>query len=402
MSEFQDCFTVSNLNIRIRELLEHRFTDVWVKGEISNFHHHPSSGHMYFTLKDTGSEIRCAMFRINNSYLKFKPNDGMEVRLFGLVTVFEKRGQVQLKVSIMEPLGLGDLYKSFELLKKSLNEEGLFLEKHKEKIPSYPINIGIITSGSSSACQDILNVLSRRAPNINVLILSVRVQGDGAADEIVQAINTFNEYGGVDVLILARGGGSIEDLWSFNEEKVARSIFSSSIPIISGIGHETDFTIADFVSDLRAPTPSAAAELAAPLLDDMLLSISETQSRLIRSMKNQLEKKWQIKDQVDKRLANQQPVTKIERQSEKLSQLYKRFILAIDIKCEKYSKHTESLSKQLINLGPKHVLERGYAIPFDQSGNIIRKADQISVGEEFALKTARGSLSAKKTSDINT
>ena len=402
MSEFQDCFTVSNLNIRIRELLEHRFTDVWVKGEISNFHHHPSSGHMYFTLKDTGSEIRCAMFRINNSYLKFKPNDGMEVRLFGLVTVFEKRGQVQLKVSIMEPLGLGDLYKSFELLKKSLNEEGLFLEKHKEKIPSYPNDIGIITSGSSSACQDILNVLSRRAPNINVLILSVRVQGDGAADEIVQAINTFNEYGGVDVLILARGGGSIEDLWSFNEEKVARSIFSSSIPIISGIGHETDFTIADFVSDLRAPTPSAAAELAAPLLDDMLLSISETQSRLIRSMKNQLEKKWQIKDQVDKRLANQQPVTKIERQSEKLSQLYKRFLLAIDIKCEKYSKHTESLSKQLINLGPKHVLERGYAIPFDQSGNIIRKADQISVGEEFALKTARGSLSAKKTSDINT
>ena len=402
MSEFQDCFTVSNLNIRIRELLEHRFTDVWVKGEISNFHHHPSSGHMYFTLKDTGSELRCTMFRINNSYLKFKPNDGMEVRLFGLVTVFEKRGQVQLKVSIMEPLGLGDLYKSFELLKKSLNEEGLFLEKHKEKIPSYPINIGIITSGSSSACQDILNVLSRRAPNINILILSVRVQGDGAADEIVQAINTFNEYGGVDALILARGGGSIEDIWSFNEEKVARAIFSSSIPIISGIGHETDFTIADFVSDLRAPTPSAAAELAAPLLDDILLSISETQSRLIRSMKNQLEKKWQIKDQVDKRLANQQPVTKIERQSEKLSQLYKRFILAIDIKCEKYSKHTESLSKQLINLGPKHVLERGYAIPFDQSGNIIRKADQISVGEEFALKTARGSLSAKKTSDINT
>ena len=402
MSEFQDCFTVSNLNIRIRELLEHRFTDVWVKGEISNFHHHPSSGHMYFTLKDTGSEIRCAMFRINNSYLKFKPNDGMEVRLFGLVTVFEKRGQVQLKVSIMEPLGLGDLYKSFELLKKSLNEEGLFLEKHKEKIPSYPINIGIITSGSSSACQDILNVLSRRAPNINVLILSVRVQGDGAADEIVQAINTFNEYGGVDVLILARGGGSIEDLWSFNEEKVARSIFSSSIPIISGIGHETDFTIADFVSDLRAPTPSAAAELAAPLLDDMLLSISETQSRLIRLIKNQIEQKWQIKDQIDKRIANQQPATKIERQSEKLSQLYKRFLLAIDIKCEKYSKHTESLSKQLINLGPKHVLERGYAIPFDQSGNIIRKADQISVGEEFALKTARGSLSAKKTSDINT
>ena len=402
MSEFQDCYTVSNLNMSIRELLEHQFTDVWVKGEISNFHHHPSSGHMYFTLKDTGSELRCTMFRINNSFLKFKPSDGMEVRLFGLVTVYERRGQVQLKVSIMEPLGLGDLYKSFELLKKSLNDEGLFLDENKEKIPPYPNNIGIITSGSSSACQDILNVLSRRAPNTNILIISVKVQGDGAAKEIVDAIEMFNEYGGIDLLILARGGGSIEDLWSFNEENVARAIFTSSIPVISGIGHETDFTIADFVADLRAPTPSAAAELAVPSLDSLLLSLSDNRSRLIRSMNNQLEQKWQIKDQMGKRISNQQPLKKIERQLEKLSQLYNRSLKAIDSKCEKWSKHTESLSKQLLNLGPNHVLERGYAIPFDQSGKVIRRADQISVGEEFALKTARGILGAKKTSDINT
>ena len=402
MSEFQDyCYTVSNLNTRIRELLEHQLTDVWVKGEISNFHHHPSSGHMYFTLKDRGGELRCTMFRMNNSYLKFKPSDGMEVRLFGLVTVYEKRGQVQLKVSIMEPIGLGDLYRSYELLKRSLNEEGLFDDKHKTKLPSYPNKIGIITSGSGSAYQDILNVLSRRAPNINVLLRSVKVQGDGAAEEIVNAINLFNKYGGIDILVLARGGGSIEDLWSFNEEKVARAIFSSSIPVISGIGHETDFTIADFVADLRAPTPSAAAELAVPLLDDLLLYLSESNNRLIRAMKTRLEQKWQIKDQMHNRISYQQPITKIERQFEKLDRLYDRSLKTINVKYDKWHQHTESLSKQLLSLGPKQVLERGYAIPFDRSGKIIRRADQISIGEAFELKTARGSLGAKKTSDIN-
>ena len=401
MSEFQDCYTVSNLNTRIRELLEHQLTDVWVKGEISNFHHHPSSGHMYFTLKDRGGELRCTMFRMNNSYLKFKPSDGMEVRLFGLVTVYEKRGQVQLKVSIMEPIGLGDLYRSYELLKRSLNEEGLFDDKHKTKLPSYPNKIGIITSGSGSAYQDILNVLSRRAPNINVLLRSVKVQGDGAAEEIVNAIDLFNKYGGIDILVLARGGGSIEDLWSFNEEKVARAIFNSSIPVISGIGHETDFTIADFVADLRAPTPSAAAELAVPLLDDLLLYLSESNNRLIRAMKTRLEQKWQIKDQMHNRISYQQPITKIERQFEKLDRLYDRSLKTINVKYDKWHQHTESLSKQLLSLGPKQVLERGYAIPFDRSGKIIRRADQISIGEAFELKTARGSLGAKKTSDIN-
>ena len=401
MSEFQDCYTVSNLNTRIRELLEHQLTDVWVKGEISNFHHHPSSGHMYFTLKDRGGELSCTMFRMNNSYLKFKPSDGMEVRLFGLVTVYEKRGQVQLKVSIMEPIGLGDLYRSYELLKRSLNEEGLFDDKYKTKLPSYPNKIGIITSGSGSAYQDILNLLSRRAPNINVLLRSVKVQGDGAAEEIVNAIDLFNKYGGIDILVLARGGGSIEDLWSFNEEKVARAIFSSPIPVISGIGHETDFTIADFVADLRAPTPSAAAELAVPLLDDLLLYLSESNNRLIRRMKTRLEQKWQIKDQMHNRISYQQPITKIERQFEKLDRLYDRSLKTINVKYDKWHQHTESLSKQLLSLGPKQVLERGYAIPFDQSGKIIRRADQISIGEAFELKTARGSLGAKKTSDIN-
>ena len=401
MSEFQDCYTVSNLNRKIRDLLEYQLIDIWVKGEISNFHHHPSSGHMYFTLKDGGSELRCTMFRMNNSYLKFKPSDGMEVRLFGLVTVYEKRGQVQFKVTNMEPLGLGDLYRAYELLKRSLDEEGLFDDRHKMKIPPYPNKIGIITSGSGSAYQDILNVLSRRNPNIDVLLKSVKVQGNGSAEEIVDAIEIFNNYDDVDLLVIARGGGSIEDLWSFNEEKVARAIFDSSIPIISGIGHETDYTITDFVSDLRAPTPSAAAELAVPQLDDLLLYLAETKNRLIRSVIQLLEQKWQIKDQLQKRASYQQPIKKIERQFEKLNILHDRSVKLINFKYEKWFQHTEYLSKQLLSLGPKQVLERGYAIPFNQSGEIIRRANQISIGEGFELKTAKGSLGAKKTSDIS-
>ncbi len=401
MSEFQDCYTVSNLNRKIRDLLEYQLIDIWVKGEISNFHHHPSSGHMYFTLKDGGSELRCTMFRMNNSYLKFKPSDGMEVRLFGLVTVYEKRGQVQFKVTNMEPLGLGDLYRAYELLKRSLDEEGLFDDRHKIKIPPYPNKIGIITSGSGSAYQDILNVLSRRNPNIDVLLKSVKVQGNGSAEEIVDAIEIFNNYDDVDLLVIARGGGSIEDLWSFNEEKVARAIFDSSIPIISGIGHETDYTITDFVSDLRAPTPSAAAELAVPQLDDLLSYLAETKNRLIRSVIQLLEQKWQIKDQLQKRASYQQPIKKIERQFEKLNILHDRSVKLINFKYEKWFQHTEYLSKQLLSLGPKQVLERGYAIPFNQSGEIIRRADQISIGEGFELKTAKGSLGAKKTSDIS-
>ena len=401
MSEFQDCYTVSNLNRKIRDLLEYQLIDIWVKGEISNFHHHPSSGHMYFTLKDGGSELRCTMFRMNNSYLKFKPSDGMEVRLFGLVTVYEKRGQVQFKVTNMEPLGLGDLYRAYELLKRSLDEEGLFDDRHKMKIPPYPNKIGIITSGSGSAYQDILNVLSRRNPNIDVLLKSVKVQGNGSAEEIVDAIEIFNNYDDVDLLVIARGGGSIEDLWSFNEEKVARAIFDSSIPIISGIGHETDYTITDFVSDLRAATPSAAAELAVPQLDALLSYLAETKNRLIRSVIQLLEQKWQIKDQLQKRASYQQPIKKIERQFEKLNILHDRSVKIINVKYERWFQHIEYLSKQLLSLGPKQVLERGYAIPFNQSGEIIRRADQISIGDRFELKTAKGSLGAKKTSDIS-
>lgn len=400
MSNRQDCLTVSNLNANIRNLLEGELSNIWVKGEISNFHHHSASGHMYFTLKDDASEIRCTMFRMNNLHLNFKPEEGMEVRLYGNVTVYEKRGQVQLKVGMMEASGQGDLYKSFELLKKSLEAEGLFDKIHKKKIPSYPKKIGVLTSGSSAAYRDIINVLNRRAPQIEIILHSVKVQGVGSSKEIVSGIELFNKDNSVEIIVIGRGGGSIEDLWTFNEETVARSIFKSNIPIISGIGHETDYTISDFVSDLRAPTPSAAAELAAPLREDLLLILKNYKSKMSRNLQNQLEQRWLLFDQIEKRISNQRPSRKIDIQFQVLNQSHRRIISAIEKKHSLLSKKINYLYKQLSNLGPSQVLDRGYAIPINERGEIIRSSNQINVGESFKLNMAKDGIIAKKTSDV--
>ena len=236
MPEHRNYLSVSDLNSKIRYSLENNLSSVWVKGELSNFHHHPSSGHMYFTLKDDKNEIRCAMFRINNQFLNFSPNDGVSVRLFGDVTFFEQRGSIQIKVSMMEEDGVGDLFRAFEKMKTNLEKEGLFDNKHKKSLPLYPDKVGIITSGSGAAVRDIINVLGRRAPHVTLVLKSVKVQGDGASNEISEAIELFNRNKNVDLMIIGRGGGSIEDLWAFNEEIVARSIFKSSIPIISAVG----------------------------------------------------------------------------------------------------------------------------------------------------------------------
>ena len=401
MSELQSQYTVSELNAQIRHLLEGSLSDIWVIGEISNFHHHPSSGHMYFTLKDTRGEMRCAMFRGNNLHLKFKPSDGMEVRLFGSVTVYEQRGQVQLKVSRMVPAGLGDLFKAFEAMKKSLRDEGIFDEDHKKTIPKFPNNIGIVTSGSGAALQDIINVLNRRAPHVDILIRSTKVQGEGAAQDISNAIHELNKFGLVDLIIVGRGGGSIEDLWAFNEEIVARSIFESNIPIISAVGHETDFTIADFVSDLRAPTPSAAAELSCDSSNDILNRYSELKNIMSRIAQGTIDKSWNCIDELGNRITLQQPKKRIRDQVEKIFQYRQRFIHEIDLTHTYYLDKTKALSKQLVGLGPHQVLNRGYSIAFDKSGEIIRKSTDLKIGEKFRLKTGTGSLDAKKTSDIS-
>ena len=399
MPELRNQYTVSELNAQIRFLLEGSFSDIWVTGEISNFHYHPSSGHMYFTMKDGRGEMQCAMFRGNNRYLKFKPTDGMEIRVLGSVSIYEQRGQVQLIVSRMEPAGLGDLFKAFEALKKTLSEEGLFDAIHKNPIPKFPRKIGVITSGSGAALQDILNVLNRRSPQLDILVRSTKVQGDGSAQDISNAIQEFNDYGLVDVIIVGRGGGSIEDLWSFNEEIVSRSIFESTIPIISAVGHETDFTIADFVADLRAPTPSIAAELATTPLKDILILLREIEKGIKRVLKRDIEQAWVLTDHLEARVSNQQPQKKIQRQVERLTQFHQRLRHGISTTQNHFIEKTEALQKQLTSLGPNQVLDRGYAIALMKNGDLIRNAVDISIGDSFSLKTGNGSFGAEKTTD---
>jgi len=399
MPELRNQYTVSELNAQIRFLLEGSFSDIWVTGEISNFHYHPFSGHMYFTIKDDRGEMQCAMFRGNNRYLKFKPTDGMEIRVLGSVSIYEQRGQVQLIVSRMEPAGLGDLFKAFEALKKMLSEEGLFDAIHKKTIPKFPRKIGVITSGSGAALQDILNVLNRRSPQLDILVRSTKVQGDGSAQDISNAIQEFNDHGLVDVIIVGRGGGSIEDLWSFNEEIVSRSIFGSTIPIISAVGHETDFTIADFVADLRAPTPSIAAELATTPLKDIMTLLREIEKGFKRVLKRDIEQAWVLTDHLEARISNQQPQKKIQRQVERLTQFHQRLRHGISTTQNHFSEKTEALQKQLTSLGPNQVLDRGYAIALMKNGDLIRNAVDISIGDSFSLKTGNGSFGAEKTTD---
>ena len=400
MSYYQDCLTVSRLNSKIKTILENNASDVWVKGEISNFHHHKTSGHMYFTLKDDGGELRCTMFRTSNLYLKFAPKNGMEIRVFGSVTIYEIRGSIQLNVSIMESIGVGNLFKDFEVLKKNLQKEGLFEIKYKKEIPSFPIKVGVITSSSGAAYRDIINVLHRRSPHVKTIFYSAMVQGPGSAQNIIEGINLFNENNLADVIILGRGGGSIEDLWTFNEESVARAIFNSNIPIISSVGHETDYTISDFVADMRAPTPSAGAEIAVPSRKDLLLRLKQNRDRLNYLIQNKLAQRWLYFNQLERRLSNQLPIKKINTQIETLQKSYNHLISIAEIKFEFLFVELEHLSKALFSLSPKRILDRGYAIPYRENGIVIRNSADLKTGESFHLKLANSSLVAKKTSDI--
>src|SRR3989442_187938 len=286
--------SVSELTGMIRGELEKRFASVWVEGEISNFRAH-GSGHWYFTLKDEFAQLRCACYRSSNQRIRFRPEDGLQMRARGRLSVYEQKGEYQLIVEALEPVGAGALQLAFEQTKARLQAEGLFAEGLKRPIPFFPRRIGVITSASGAAIRDILNVISRRTRTVHVLFVPSRVQGEGAAHEIVRAIKSLNEHHaralrdgrfdtGIDVIILGRGGGSIEDLWAFNEEAVARAIRSSAIPVISAVGHETDFTIADFVADLRAPTPSAAAEMVAAHESDLCARLASLSATLARSI----------------------------------------------------------------------------------------------------------------------
>ena len=400
MPESSRRFTVTELNAEIRSTLEGSFSDIWVKGEISNFHHHPSSGHMYFTLKDGQAELRCAMFRSANRFLRFIPENGQNIRAYGSVSIFEQRGQVQFIATLMEPAGIGDLYQAFEALKKKLAVEGLFNPEHKLPLPYFPRSGGVVTSSASAALKDILNVLGRRAPHVQIFLRPTKVQGDSAAKDIAEGIQDLEQYVNVDAVIIGRGGGSLEDLWAFNEEVVVRAIYDCAIPVISAVGHETDFTISDLVADLRAPTPSAAAELVSPSQDEILLQLLNHFGSIERSLVTKIEQSWQIIDHLENRTILQQPWKHIQRNMDKLTQLFQRLNHGTINYLAQLKEKNSGMHKQLINLGPKQVLDRGYTIALNGQGQVIRSATDVSLGDHFTLRTGKGAFKAEKISDL--
>ncbi len=400
MFDQNQSISVSELTNQIKNILEGNFKTMWVLGEISNLSR-PGSGHLYFTLKDSDAEIKAVMWKGSNQYLRFKPEDGMQVLAFGKLNVYKSRGVYQLDLKQMEPSGIGTLYLAFEALKKQLAEEGLFDLDRKKELPKYPDIVGVITSQAGAAVQDIFQILGRRAPFVNAILRATKVQGEGAALDIVQAIEEFNEYKKVDVIILGRGGGSLEDLWPFNEEVVARAISDSNIPIISAIGHETDYSISDLVADKRAPTPSAAAEIVSPSVSDIKEKFDRLEMKLESYIKNLIERKWQSIDELINRHSRQQPKRIIELQYSELVKLSDRFINSILHNQNYWGMKLNPLTEKLSALNPKAILERGYSVAFKLPGKqIIRASKDIEKGHEFELLTSKGSFTAKKIKEI--
>jgi len=477
---------VSELTTRIRDLLEGEFPEIWVEGEVSNFHA-AQSGHLYFTLKDPKAQLKCVCFRDQLRGLKFRPEDGLQVTVRGGLSIYDVRGEYQLYVTQIEPVGLGALQLAFEQLKKRLEAEGLFDAARKKPLPMLPRRIGVVTSPTGAAVRDIVRVLRRRFPNACVQIFPVKVQGDGAAKEIVSGLKYFNRVEAVDVLILARGGGSLEDLWAFNEEIVAREIAASLIPVITGVGHETDFTIADFVADLRAPTPSAAAEIVVRTRQELESRIAELQRSVIQRTRY-LMSQWRhrVRDlEVHRGFRQVELILRRRRQEldeltsamaddlrERLKIAHRRLthstarvasfdlrrhaeafrlrlarrtadlrgaleravarkrrrftiaqvrVASLDLRARvgRLRRHLErsvddlraridrvvtakrrrweSADVQLRERSPFALLERGYAIAYDANGRVLRSPDQVELGEDIAVRLARGEIAARVT-----
>ncbi len=383
--------TVSELNRLARNVLEQSFPLFWVSGEVSNLTR-AASGHWYFSLKDTNAQVRCIMFKGRNSYLDWIPKEGDKVEARCTVTLYEARGDFQLTVEFLQRAGLGSLFEAFEKLKNKLALEGLFDAASKHAIPAHPKQIGIVTSLDAAALRDVLTTLKRRMPSIPVIIYPTPVQGRDAADLIAHAIDTANERAECDVLIICRGGGSIEDLWSFNEEIVARAIAACSIPTISGVGHETDFTICDFVADIRAATPTAAAELASPSREALLNTLAQLKLQLTRNMQHYLNQRAQSLDYLARRLIS--PLQKIEQQKTQLAQLAYRLNASMNQQIQLKQQHLLRLSQNLHHLNPQAVLTRGYAFVQNQSGAIVNSSLQLQRGDAVTLTFGTGSADA--------
>jgi exodeoxyribonuclease VII large subunit len=434
---------VADLVSAVRTTVERGYTDVWVEGEVSNFR--PSeSGHLYFTLKDGDAQLRVVMFRSQARLLRFRPDNGMQIVARGRVTIYDVRGELQLSAEFLEPLGAGALQVAFEQLKARLAEEGLFDASRKKPLPLLPRRIGIVTSPRGAALQDMLNVLARRHENAGILIYPAQVQGESAAAEVVAGVKYFNRAGNVDVIILARGGGSIEDLAAFNEEKLARTIVASSLPVISAVGHETDFTIADFVADLRAPTPSAAAELVIESKHRLAEHLAHLDQRLARGVRYRLLMARQQLTELARHGAFVRIQDLLARRSQRLEELVFHLASWFQTRLREYGRRLdvassrvrhfdlrrsmaltrsrldsgsssllhamravlagdrarwEQLAAKVDALSPVKILERGYALVFDAAGRLVKDAAQLASGDEVSTRVARGSFIAevKKT-----
>ncbi|GJM05528.1 MAG: exodeoxyribonuclease 7 large subunit [marine bacterium B5-7] len=430
-----DIYTISRLNREVRRVLEDVFPAIWVQGEISNLAK-PASGHLYFTLKDNAAQVRCAMFKNRQSGLRFDPENGMQVMARANIGLYEGRGEYQLIINSLEPAGAGALQIAFEALKQKLSSEGLFAEEHKKPLPIFPETIGIITSATGAAVQDILSILRRRYPYGKVIIYPVPVQGEGAAIKIANAIKLAEQRKECNVLILSRGGGSLEDLWSFNEEIVARAIFNADTPIVSGIGHEIDFTIADFVADHRAPTPSAAAELVSPDVIETVAKLKQReeqlaryqnqiihnlkrhiellsaqvphpQQRLIELMQRTDEFSMRIRHQIENELSHKKiilstwlnkiselnPVHQVSQQIEKVKHIQSQFEQSIKLILNKSNNDISRLNHMLNTVSPISTLDRGYAIVTDKKTNsVVTGIKHLNAGDQLRIRLSTAEI----------
>lgn len=384
--------SVAELLRSVRDTLERRFPLAWVRGELSNLSRAPS-GHLYFTLKDGAAQVDCVMFRSRAAALDWEPRDGMQVEVRALPTLYEPRGRFQLNVEGMRRAGLGPLYERFLKLKEKLAAEGLFDEHLKRPLPSAPRTIGVITSLAAAALRDVLTTLTRRNPAIAVVVYPAPVQGEGAADRIVTMLKRAGRRAECDVLLLVRGGGSIEDLWQFNEEALARAIRASPIPVVVGVGHASDFTIADFAADRRAPTPTAAAELASPARAELARQIADCVRLLGREMRRNLQYAAQGLDGLTRRLVH--PGQRLRSYQERVAQIRSRLALAFSHRVHRCQAHLGELQAALKSLDPSAVLERGYSITYDASGNVIREAQAVRAGERITTQVARGRIDSE-------
>jgi len=431
-------YSVFEITSEIKQILE-KFGVLWVQGEISNYKHH-SSGHMYFSLKDDRAQLKAACFRNSNLYLKFRPEDGLEVLARGRLSLYEPRGDYQLLIETMEPVGIGSLQLAFEQLKNKLRKEGLFEESHKVRLPLLPKKIGVVTSPTGAAIRDLLRILERRNASLDVLIWPARVQGAGAAEEIAAGVEYFNTRSDLDVIIVTRGGGSMEDLWAFNEETVARAIFASRLPVISAVGHEVDFTIADFVADLRAPTPSAAAEMVSGAREDLRGTVSSLSQRAVQAVRLLIERRRHACERLMRNRAFNVAPNKVRELQQrfdeaalKMTQAIRRYqtslrhrervlqmrLMKVDLRRtidrnhEMLAGRTNRLRSGIMSwlhgrrarleiavgrmnaLSPLAILERGYAICRDEQGRILRAAGTAVPGSKVDVKLARGELACR-------